>query len=104
MTPDVDDSAGTVNYTVDAVPGPVYHLGLLKFENVSDAMRSLLMRNWQLIPGDPFNESYVSSFIFMAQKNDPVLQRSLAGVKATYTAQADPDTRDVNVIVRLERP
>ena len=103
MIPALDEAAGTVNYTIDAVPGPVYHLGLLKFENVSDAMRALLMRNWQLMPGDPFNESYVSSFIFMAQKNDPVLQRSLVGVKATYTAQADPDTRDVNVIVHLER-
>lgn len=103
LTPSVDDTAGTVNYTIDAVPGPVYHLGLLKFENVSDAMRSLLMRNWQLMPGDAFNQSYVSTFIYMAQKNDPVLQRSLAGVKATYTAQEDPDTRDVNVVIRLER-
>jgi outer membrane protein assembly factor BamA len=103
MTPAIDEAAGTVNYTIDAEPGPVYHLGLLKFENVSDAMRALLMRSWQMMPGDPFNEGYLSNFIFLAQKNDPVLQRSLVGVKAVYNVHADPDTRDVNVIVRLER-
>lgn len=103
MTPTVDDSAGKVNYTIEAVPGPVYRLGLLKFENVSESMRALLMRSWQMMPGDPFNESYVSNFIFAAQKNDPVLQRSLVGVKAVYDVKADPDTRDVNVVIRLER-
>jgi outer membrane protein assembly factor BamA len=103
MTPALDETAGTVNYTIEAVPGPVYHLGLLKFENVSDSMRALLMRSWQLMPGDPFNEGYVSNFMMMAQKNDPVLQRSLVGVKTSYSVQADPDSRDVNVIVRLER-
>jgi outer membrane protein insertion porin family len=103
MTPAVDESAGTVNYTIDAVPGPVYHLGLLKFENVSESMRALLMRTWQMMPGEPFNESYVSNFLFAAEKNDPVLQRSLIGVKATYDVHADPDTRDVNLVIRLER-
>jgi outer membrane protein assembly factor BamA len=103
LTPTLDESVGAANYTINAVPGPVYHLGLLKFENVSDAMRALLMRSWQLMPGDPFNESYVSNFIMIAQKNDPALQRSLVGVKASYDVRSDPETRDVNVIIRLER-
>ena len=103
MTPAIDETAGTVNYVIDAVAGPVYHLGLLKFENVSDSMRALLMRSWQMMPGDPFNESYVSTFLYMAEKNDPVLQRSLMGVKASYNVKADPDTRDVNVVIKLER-
>ena len=99
----IDESAGVVNYTIDAVTGPQYHLGLLKFDNVSDSLRSLLMRSWQMMPGDPFDESYVANFILIAQKNDPVLQRTLAGVKATYDAHADPDTHEVNVVIRLSR-
>ena len=101
--PEIDETAGTVNYTVDAVPGEQYHLGLIKFDNVSDSMRSLLMRNWQMMPGDPFDESYVSNFILLAQKSDPVLQRSLAGVAATYDAHANSETHEVNLVIRLQR-
>ncbi len=103
LTPSIDESAGTADYTIYAVPGPVYHLGLLKFENVGDAMRAQLMRSWQMMPGDPFNESYVGNFITVAQKNDPALQRSLVGVKVSYDVRSDPETHDVNVIIRLER-
>jgi outer membrane protein assembly factor BamA len=103
LQPQVDDAAGVVNYTVAAKPGPVYHLGLLKFDNVSDQLRSLLMRKWQMMPGDPFNESYVASFVLAAQNGDAVLQRTLNGVKATYDVKADPQSHDVNVIIRLER-
>jgi outer membrane protein assembly factor BamA len=101
--PEFDDAAGIVNYTVEVNTGPVYHLGLLKFDNVSDELRKLLMRNWQMFPGDPFDASYVSSFIAKAQSSDPVLMRTLAGVKVTYDVRADPTSHDVNLIVRLER-
>jgi outer membrane protein assembly factor BamA len=99
----IDEAAGVVNYTIDAVPGPQYHLGLLKFDNVSNDLRSLLMRNWQMMPGDPFDETYVSSFMLAAQKSDPVLQRTLAGVKASYDVHADPESHDVNLVIRLSR-
>ncbi|MGA7256935.1 MAG: hypothetical protein WCF17_19620 [Terracidiphilus sp.] len=101
--PQVDESSGTVNYSIDAFIGPVYHLAFVKFLNVSDQLRILLMRNWQMTPGDPFDETYVGRFILNAQKSDPVLARSLAGVKATYEVKADPQTHDVNLTVRLER-
>jgi len=102
-TPQFDDAKATVNYDVAVEPGPVYHLAFVKFENVSDELRSLLMKNWQLLPGDPFNETYVSEFLATAQQNDPVLRRTLANVKATFNAMADPQTHDVNVVLRLER-
>jgi hypothetical protein len=70
---------------------------------VSDELRKLLMRNWQMLPGDPFDESYVANFILTAQKADPVLQRTLAGVKATFDARADPQTHDVNVAIKFEK-
>ena len=100
---ELDEAAGVVNYTVEIKPGPVYHLGLLKFENVSDDMRKLLMRYWQMLPGDPFDEGYVANFLLSAQKADPVLQRSLAGVKSTFDVHADPTTHEVNCVIRLER-
>jgi outer membrane protein assembly factor BamA len=101
--PEFDEAAGVVNYTIEIHPGPVYHLALLKFENVSDDLRKLLMRNWQMFPGDPFDESYVAGFILKAQNSDPVLMRTLAGVKVSYDVRADPATHDVNLVIRLER-
>jgi outer membrane protein insertion porin family len=101
--PFFDEATGVVNYAVEVDPGTVYHLALLKFENVSDDLRKLLMRNWQMLPGDPFNESYVANFVLSAQESDPVLQRTLAGVKASYDVRADPQTHEVNCVLRLER-
>ncbi len=101
--PEFDEATATANYMVDIEPGPVYRLAFVKFENVSDDLRKLLMRNWQMLPGDPFNESYVSNFIYSAQKADPVLMRTLAGVKASYDVRADPQTHEVNLVIRLER-
>jgi outer membrane protein assembly factor BamA len=101
--PDFDKTASVVNYTVEIKPGAVYHLGLLRFDNVSDDLKKLLMRNWQMMPGDVFDESYVAGFMAAAEKADPVLMRTLIAVKMTYTLTADPNTHDVNCVIKLER-
>lgn len=98
-----DEGTGTANFSVNIDAGPVYRLGLVKFENVSDDLRKLLMRNWQMLPGDVFDESYVANFIGNAQKADPVLMRSLSGVKAIFDVRSDPNSHEVNVLIRFER-
>jgi len=98
-----NDTDATVSYTVDVDPGPVYHLGFVKFDNVSDELRKLLIHNWEMMPGDVFDQSYVASFITKVQQQDPVLRQSLSGVKVSFNANANPDTHDVNVVIRLER-
>lgn len=102
--PEFNDTAATVSYTVAVDPGPVYHLAFVKFDNVSDQLRAQLIHNWQLMPGDPFDESYVADFILKVEQSDPALQRSLAGVKTKFDATADPVTHNVNVVIRLEKP
>ena len=102
-TPQFDDANAMVNYDVAVSSGPIYHLAFVKFENVSDELRALLIKNWQMMPGDPFNQEYASAFLLTAQQNDPVLRRTLANVKATYRVMADPQTHDVNVVLRLEK-
>jgi len=101
--PQIDEATGTANYTVEVNPGQVYHLAFVKFENVSDELRSRLMRVWQMLPGDSFDESYVAGFIVKAQKEDPVLMRSLSGVAATYQIAADPQTHEVNCVLRFAK-
>lgn len=99
----LDDADATVSYTADVDPGPVYHLAFVKFDNVSDDLRTLLIHNWEMMPGDPFDESYVAGFIYKVQQQDPVLRRSLAGVKVKFDATANPTTHEVNVVIRLEK-
>jgi outer membrane protein insertion porin family len=102
--PEFDEASGTVSYSVDIDPGPVYHLAYVKFENATDELRSRLMRSWQMLPGDPFDATYVSNFIVKAENADPPLQRMLAGLKFSFDVQADPDSREVNCVIRFEKP
>lgn len=99
----LNDADATVSYTVDVNPGAVYRLAFVKFENVSDELRTQLIHNWEMMPGDPFDESYVSSFIVKVQQQSPALRQSLLGVKVKFDATANPNTHDVNLVIRLER-
>lgn len=101
--PSFNDTGATVSYTVDVDPGPVYHLAFVKFDNVTDELRNLLIHNWEMMPGDVFDQSYVATFIMKVQQQDPVLRRSLSGVKVKFDVMANPDSHDVNVVIRLER-
>jgi outer membrane protein assembly factor BamA len=101
--PEFNDADATVSYTVDVDPGPVYHLGFVKFDNVTDELRNLLIHNWEMMPGDAFDESYVANFVIKVQQQDPVLRKSLAGVKVKFDVMANPATHDVNVVIRLEK-
>jgi outer membrane protein assembly factor BamA len=100
--PILDEATATVRYEVDVKPGPQYHLAFVKFENVSDELRGHLMRIWQMLPGDPFDESYVSSFIVRAEKEDAALLNTLQNVKVTYDVQADSLAHEVNCILKFE--
>jgi outer membrane protein assembly factor BamA len=101
--PDFNESAATVNYAIEIVPGAVYHVAYVKFENVSDDLRAHLMRAWQLLPGDPMDISYLDAFLLKATSQDPVLRRSLVGMLARYETSADPVTHDVDIDVHLEK-
>jgi len=91
-----------VNLSVAIDPGPVYRLGFVKFENVSNDLRKMLMRAWQLLPGDVFDENYVANFIAHAENAGPVLMRSLAGLKVVYDVRAYPQSHQVDVLIRFE--
>lgn len=99
--PRFDNAGGTVSYTVDIDPGPVYHLGFLKFDNVSDGTRMLLMRYWQMMPGDVFDQSYVEMFIPNARRQDRTLMQTLRGANVKYVETEDLVNHTVNLVIRL---
>lgn len=96
--PQIDKAAGTFTYRVEVVPGPVYHFGFVKFTNVSEHLRRLLMRNWTMLPGDPFDITYLDRFMTSAEQNDPELKRAFSGEIARFETDTDQQTHEVNVV------
>jgi outer membrane protein assembly factor BamA len=101
--PEFDEAFGAVNYTFEVIPGPVYHLAIVKFVNVSEPLRRRLARAWKMLPRAPFDESYVSGFVAKAEKDDPVLKRGLADMKVSFDILADPQTHGVNCVLRFSK-
>ncbi len=102
--PAFDASAGTVDYTIAIEPGPVYRVAFIQFAGVTDELRSHLMQQWQLMPGDAFDQTYLDAFLTRAEGQDPLLRRSLAGVTSKVETSTDPATHDVDVTFKLEKP
>lgn len=102
--PTFDDKAGTVKYTVAIDTGAVYRVAYVKFENASDELRGHLMRQWQLMPGEPFDQTYLDAFLTRAESQDPLLRRSLSGMTSTVETSTDPKTHDVDVTFKLQKP
>lgn len=100
---EIDEDAGVVNYTVEGDAGPIYHLGQVKFDGASDELRGLLQKSWRMLPGDPYNEGYLNSFMVQAQR-DPDLRPALAGLRASYDVKPDPASHDVDLTIKLEKP
>jgi outer membrane protein assembly factor BamA len=102
--PTFDPSAGTVDYTLAIEPGPIYRVAFVKFAGVTDELRNHLMQQWQMMPGDAFDQTYLDAFLTKAEGQDPLLRRSLAGVTSTVETSTNPATHDVDVTIKLVKP
>jgi outer membrane protein assembly factor BamA len=101
--PEFNDSDATVKYTMEISAGAAYHLDFVKFDNVSEQLRDLLIRYWQMMPGDTFDESYLDTFLTKAEDQNPILLHSLMGDISKIETSADPVTHSVDVVIRLEK-
>lgn len=101
--PSFNESAHVVNYSVEAVPGPLYQMGSVEFEGAAAAMAAKLKALWKLAPGATFNEGYVSGFASSAQKKDKVLAKWMLTVLTTDEVKPDTDTHRVNVVFHFEK-
>ena len=73
-TPSFDRAQGTVSFTVTAEPGPVYTMGTLEIENVSDDLRAKMLAAWKMPAGEVFNQGTVLSYFAIRDAN-PALGR-----------------------------
>ncbi len=100
--PTLDRSSDRVSYSVTAVPGPVFTMGNLTIENVSDDLRAAILKAWKMPKGSVFNEGAILGF-FATYGVNPQLERIFATVKVKYTLHVNDDSHTVDTAIRLER-
>lgn len=100
--PTFDREKGTVSYAVTVDPGPVYTMGTLTIENVSDDLRAAMLAAWKMPQGSVFNEGAIRGF-FATHGVNPALERVFATVDANYTMHLNDDNHSIDLILRLER-
>jgi len=101
--PSFNEATHIVNYSLEIEPGPNYQMGTVHFDGAPDAMAVRLARLWKMAPGQPFDESYVSSFAAGAQKQDRTLAKWMQTVITTYDAKPDPATHQVNCVFHFAK-
>ena len=100
--PTFDHEKGTVSYMITAEPGPVYTMGALTIENVSDDLRSAILAAWKMPQGSVFNEGSIRGF-FATHGVNPGLEQIFATVKISYSLHLNDENRTVDVALQLEK-
>jgi outer membrane protein assembly factor BamA len=98
-----NEATQIVNYSLEIVPGPSYQMGTVHFDGAPDAMAVRLTRLWKMAPGQPFDESYVSTFAARAQKQDKALAKWMQTVITSFDVKPDPATHQVNCIFHFAK-
>jgi len=102
-SPSFNEATHIVNYSLAIAEGTQYRLAGVKFEGAPDAMAAKLKLAWKMMPGDVFDESYLSNFTALAQKKDKPLTKWMQTVITTYDMKADPATHEVNCIFHFAK-
>jgi hypothetical protein len=101
-TPSFDRFKAIVSYDVAADPGPVYTMGKLTIEGVTDELRAAILAKWPVPAGAVFNEGAVRGF-FATNGVNPELERVFAAVNVNYLQQLNDEAHTVDVTIRLEK-
>ena len=101
-TPSLDRAQGMASFLVTVEPGPVYSMGKLTIENVSDDLRAAMLAAWKMPAGAVFNEGAIRGF-FATYNVHPALERVFAAANCKYVLHLNDDTHNVDVVLRLEK-
>jgi outer membrane protein assembly factor BamA len=98
-----NEATHIANYSLEIAPGPIYRMGTVHFEGAPDDMAARLARLWKMAPGQPFDESYVSTFAARAQKQDRSLAKWMQTVINNFDVKPDPVTHQVNCVFHFAK-
>ncbi len=100
-TPAFDHDKDSVSYVVTVEPGPVYTMGKLSLENVTDELAATMLKQWKMKAGAVFDEGAIMTF-FATGDEDPSLARTFALSNCRYVLKLNDD-QTVDVTLRLEK-
>ncbi len=100
-TPTFDHDKDTVSFVVSVEPGPVYTMGKLSLENVTDELAATMLKQWKMKTGTVFDEGAIMTF-FATGDEDPSLARTFALSNCKYVLKLNDD-QTVDVVLRLEK-
>ena len=98
--PTFDDTAHTVSFDIELVPGEVYKLSKLDLRGLDDTQKAKLLTIWKLNPGDVYDPTYAPNFL---RKNQSKLG-FLNGYSLAWTQKINDDTKNVELFVFFRRP
>lgn len=103
--PSFDRGQQTVSFAVTVEPGPVYTMGTLKIENVSDDLRAAMLAAWKMPAGAVFNEGAIRGFFANTTVGGAksALERVFETVNASYTLNLNDEAHTADVVLRLEK-
>lgn len=96
--PTKDAATHTVSYSLQVIPGEIYHLKSVTPLNLSAAAQKDFDFGWLLKPGTAYDPLYTASFL----TNNTAL-RNLAGYTASFQAAADSQTHLVDLTINFIR-
>lgn len=101
-SPSFDRAKGTVTYSVTVDPGPVYTMGNLTIENVSDDLRTQMVAAWKMPAGSTFDESALLRYFAIGDAN-PTLKSIFAASICRFNQSLNDASHTVDVTLRLEK-
>jgi outer membrane protein assembly factor BamA len=99
--PTIDHAEKTVGYVVSVDPGPVYTMGALTIDNVTDDLRAAMLAAWKIPAGSVFNEGSILAF-FGTHGVNPALEQVFSSVNCRYFMHPNDNTHLVDLTLALE--
>jgi outer membrane protein assembly factor BamA len=90
-----DRTGNSVSYSINVVPGPVFHMGKLTIVNLDDDKKALVLKYWTMHDGDVYDATYPPGFL---TRNKADLQ-ALNGWSAIYKQYENDETHVVDVTI-----
>jgi len=98
----IDPANRAISYLVSVDHGPVFTMGKLTIDNVTDDLRAAMLAAWKMPAGSVFNESAISAF-FNPHGANPALDQVFSGAAYHYVLQPHDDIHTVDVKLTLEK-
>jgi outer membrane protein assembly factor BamA len=94
----LDDATRLTTYNVSVREGIQYHFSQVHFDGITDQAAQVLVKKWQLKPGDVFDVTYASDFM---NNIAPLTLKDFGVLKASFQITPQRDTQKASVDLHI---